>query len=832
MIDRSFFIACLFLTMCGALLAQNSTRNYAVEVSAVATTNPPSLKFSWTADAASTGYTVYRKAKTAGFWGFPQKTLSGSDTTWTDTTVNPGAAWEYNFVKSGAGFFSPGAGYIYAGIEFPAIETRGTILLIIDSTYRDSMPAELDRLEMDLIGDGWNVIRHEVDRNDSVPDIKAYIQSEYNADPANVKMVFLFGHVPVPYSGNINPDAHPDHLGAWPADVYYAEIDGKWTDSIVNNGVASRTKNKNFPYDGKFDQSQVPGTADLMVGRIDFEDMPAFAPEGEWDLLKKYLEKDHAFRHKEFTGTEIGVIDDNFGVLGAQEAFAASAWRGFSPLVKAKNLAAGDYRTTLQGGATYLVSYGCGGGSYSSASGIGTTSDFATDSLRGVFTFIFGSYHGDWDSQNNFMRAALANKGTILTCGWSGRPHWHFHHMGLGETIGYAARLTQNNSSLYFSGYAAKQVHIGLMGDPSLRLHVVAPAKNLAVTTINSDNDNLLAWTASADSVLGYWIYHSMNAKGPYTRISPAIVNDTTFTDSCPAAGANYYMLRAIVLQDGASGSYYNLSQGIFGNTTNTGQIAMSPFAAGPLCAGDTILVSYQVTGAYCESGIAYAELSDSSGAFLTPDTIGSVSGSASGPVVAVIPGGTISGKNYRIRISIDDPGYVSADNGSAIEIKALPSAGFAFLQSGDTIFVTNSTIEAQSYQWDFGDGNTDTNENPVHVYSTPGNYLVTLVAFNSCGSDTLTLTINTVGINLHSLAPFNIWPNPSDGKFKVRGNFGAGSRMTVFNSSGILVHSNQLSGGGAYEFDLSEFGMGIYLVVIRDGEKSASRITVLSLPR
>lgn len=30
--------------------------------------------------------------------------------------------------------------------------------------------------------------------------------------------IFLFGDIAVPYSGDINPDAHPDHKGAWPAD--------------------------------------------------------------------------------------------------------------------------------------------------------------------------------------------------------------------------------------------------------------------------------------------------------------------------------------------------------------------------------------------------------------------------------------------------------------------------------------------------------------------------------------------------------------------------------------------------------------------------------------
>ena len=59
-----------------------------------------------------------------------------------------------------------------------------------------------------------------------IKSFKNLILNDYAIDTTNIKAVFLFGHIPVPYSGNINPDGHPDHLGAWPADVYYGDVDG------------------------------------------------------------------------------------------------------------------------------------------------------------------------------------------------------------------------------------------------------------------------------------------------------------------------------------------------------------------------------------------------------------------------------------------------------------------------------------------------------------------------------------------------------------------------------------------------------------------------------
>lgn len=41
-----------------------------------------------------------------------------------------------------------------------------------------------------------------------------------------------------------------------------------------------------------------------------------------------------------------------------------------------------------------------------------------------------------------------------------------------------------------------------------------------------------------------------------------------------------------------------------------------------------------------------------------------------------------------------------------------------------------------QSWYWDFGDGNTDSTQNPIHIYSNPGSYTVTLTVTNTIGSD------------------------------------------------------------------------------------------------
>ncbi len=55
----------------------------------------------------------------------------------------------------------------------------------------------------------------------------------------------------------------------------------------------------------------------------------------------------------------------------------------------------------------------------------------------------------------------------------------------------------------------------------------------------------------------------------------------------------------------------------------------------------------------------------------------------------------------------------------------------------------SNNCSVNDGYFWDFGDGNTSNDRNPIHTYTTPGTYTVSLYAQNSCGiTDTITKTI------------------------------------------------------------------------------------------
>lgn len=585
--------------------AQYQSSDFSVQVSAEVQSNPPQIRLKWSADPNAINYVISRKDKEDATWGNKIGTVTGAKATeFLDTNVEVGLGYEYRLVKnakSGTTANYTGFGYIYAGINLTAIETKGTIILLVDDRFTTSLSAELARLQQDIVGDGWNVIRHDVSTTTKVPMVKDLILADYNADPGSVQAVFLFGHIPVPYSGLLNPDGHPDHYGAWAADVYYGDMFGTWTDTQANSTTASRSANKNIPGDGKFDPTLLPAAVFLEIGRVDLYDMPQFAPRTEKDLLKQYLDKDHNFRQKQFTAERRAIIDDNFGAMGG-EAFASSGWRNFAPMFGADSVQAGKYFDVL-GKKSCLWSYGCGGGNYSGASGVGSTSNFTTASVQTVFTMLFGSYFGDWDVQNSFLRAPLASSPYCLTNCWSGRPYWHFHHMALGENIGYSARLTQNNSSMYASNYAAHWVHIALMGDPTLRMYIVAPPKNATAVAQKDYPIASISWTKSADSVLGYYVYRSEKSNGNFTRISD-LLQQSNFTDTASVKLGDtkkfFYLVRAVKLEKSGSGTYYNLSQGSFADSLFLTGIAenadVSAFQIFPNPASERFSVQFSAT--------------------------------------------------------------------------------------------------------------------------------------------------------------------------------------------------------------------------------------------
>jgi hypothetical protein len=470
-----------------------------------------------------------------------------------DPALKRETLYEYGIARDGDPFLTD---YFWTGHEVPLRDRRGTLLLLVERAQAEALAPEIRRLMLDLVGDGWQVIRQDVASTQTPAEIRQWIRAEYDRAPTNVNTVLLLGHVPVPYAGNVCPDGHGEHAGAWPADVYYGAMEGTWTDATVK--TTGNGPQLNVPGDGKFDQGQIPGQVQLAVGRVDFANLPAFRV-GETNLLRRYLDRDHAYRQAQLPVAERALVQDGF--FGQPERFAYSGWQNFTTLIDPERVISAEWPNVQPGLNLFFA--GCGPGSHTSMRGFGDTAALVKTPVGAVFSLMFGSYFGDWNTTDNFMRAVLAHERGALTCGWAGRPHWYLHSMGMGETMGDALLRTQNNDGTDYqpAGAFARGIHIALLGDPTLRLHRVAPPTDVRVQ--KAGRGARLTWSASPQPVAGYHVYRAASEFGPYERLTPKPIPALTI-DDIHATPAAHYQVRAVVLQKSATGTYYNSSQGAF----------------------------------------------------------------------------------------------------------------------------------------------------------------------------------------------------------------------------------------------------------------------------
>lgn len=561
--------AALLFTAC----AQSSSQRSAVRIGAAVTSTPPAITLTWLPESGSTSYSVFRKLPTATAWGTAVASLPGSATSWTDANVSVGVAYDYKVVRSGGGTAN---GYVRSGIALPAEEDRGTLVLLVETGLAAQLSLEIAAVEQELLSDGWWVIRHDVDATAAPAEVRAQIMADRAAD-ADVRAVYILGHVPVPYSGNINPDGHVEHRGAWACDAYYGELNGNWTDATVNVPVTAYAHNSNVPGDGRFDQNDLPSAVELMVGRVDLSNLPSL-PFNESQLMWYYFNKATRWKRKELTVPNTALLFDDLQWTGyplAQSGhMSLSACVGPAQVQEVNSSMAPfvDQFATQPGLWSFQCSTGAQGtGTNGQVTFVGTQSGVRTEQLssisaQAIFNMSFGSYFGDWDNEDNYLRALLGS-GNALTHVWSGIPNWYMYPMAMGETIGHATRLSQNNTQQVHSpqnagwqGQSVTRIHMGLMGDPTLRQVQVAPPTDLVV--VPDGWYASFSWQPSPEPVLGYVIHRIDSVNGAFVRLNEELVQGTSFTSAYPFVPGDRYLVRAVSLINGPTGSFHALSLG------------------------------------------------------------------------------------------------------------------------------------------------------------------------------------------------------------------------------------------------------------------------------
>jgi hypothetical protein len=562
------------------------------------TTSPPSVTLTFSLPTNGVASAVQRRLTTETNWTTIATGLQ--ENSYSDSTVSLGLRYEYRVYRvDSAGNLFMAPEHVCAAVGAAPIEDRGKVLLLVDQTLSSQLAAGLDQLKQDLVGDGWAVLRYDVPRH--IDDyssatsfqtngfnitnvIKPLILAAWEADP-RTRAVFLIGHVAVPYSGLHNTDGHscgappigPDHIGAWAADMFYGDVDGTWTDTNAVYTNCNFPETSNSLNDGKFDNDRIPppGIMRVAVGRVDFARLPVFTakpppgvtPVSEVALLQRYLQKDHLYRVKQLAwqtnAPPQAIVYGHFHDFRDDPIFE-NACHALPAVTDNPNaLVVGDF--CLQRTKPSLWAFLAGAGLWDrindSIPVLEHTAAQLTDPANepsSVFNLLLASFMGDWNlSTNNFLRSLLTTPNFGLAAMWTRYGLWRTDAMGIGEPLGSSLlRMVNAPKNSFYSQCR----DLAILGDPTLRLHVLAPPAGL--TVVSAKNKQWLSWSASEPGAQ-YYVYRGESLDGPFTRVSSAPVTGTTFTDASRSK-EKVYMVRAIKPCTVGLGTYTNISQGVF----------------------------------------------------------------------------------------------------------------------------------------------------------------------------------------------------------------------------------------------------------------------------
>ncbi|MEO7174367.1 MAG: PKD domain-containing protein, partial [Saprospiraceae bacterium] len=151
--------------------------------------------------------------------------------------------------------------------------------------------------------------------------------------------------------------------------------------------------------------------------------------------------------------------------------------------------------------------------------------------------------------------------------------------------------------------------------------------------------------------------------------------------------------------------------------------------------------------------------------------------------------------------------------------------------QAGGNVSFTGPQGNGLTYAWDFGDGNTSTEANPVHKYADNKTYQVNLVVTNErgCARDlTLVVSVSTGTKAPISFAGVALAPNPANMSTTLSFEAIAPQNMSLrlLNLDGKTIHqSNILTTAGMNQIELNtaQLSTGLYLVQLQseDGVKT-----------
>ncbi|WP_353103364.1 DUF4886 domain-containing protein [Myroides odoratus] len=143
--------------------------------------------------------------------------------------------------------------------------------------------------------------------------------------------------------------------------------------------------------------------------------------------------------------------------------------------------------------------------------------------------------------------------------------------------------------------------------------------------------------------------------------------------------------------------------------------------------------------------------------------------------------------------------------------------SGFTYeIVDAPSVQFTNTTPNVQQISWDFGDGTTSTELNPLHRYQQLGEFTVTLTVTSCKETYTVKDTVNIETLSTISFEErnFAVYPNPTSDYLFVQ--LESEASFTVFDLAGKKQTSPVTQQNGLYQIDVHHLPKGTYVLYIK----------------
>ncbi|HWB24603.1 MAG TPA: PKD domain-containing protein [Chitinophagaceae bacterium] len=174
----------------------------------------------------------------------------------------------------------------------------------------------------------------------------------------------------------------------------------------------------------------------------------------------------------------------------------------------------------------------------------------------------------------------------------------------------------------------------------------------------------------------------------------------------------------------------------------------------------------------------------------------------------------------YEVALRLSDTNYCNAPDADSIKLRVATNVKAQFnIATGCAPYnavVDNTSIGGHSFYWDFGDGSTSTNSDPVHLFANQGTYTVSLIVIDSSTCNIIDSTKRTVQVGITPTAGFSVSPippqedkpatftNTSASGNSYKWDFGDGDTLFTYQHDTSIIH--QYIGTGTYTACLYTF--------------------------